>query len=73
MQKPVNIMLCSKCNREVFPIEGVTSLYQKGCYWCVHCVTILKYENGIPVVDNMSEGKLISDYKGELYEREAKD
>lgn len=50
---------CSTCDREIIPVEGVTATWQRGYWWCAHCVNLIGYENGEPIVAFPSRGKLI--------------
>jgi len=50
---------CATCGRTVIPGDGVTAIYDRGYYWCCHCVQIDHWKDGVPVVAFPSVGKLI--------------
>lgn len=52
-------MQCSTCGKKVIVIEGVTALKDRGYWWCAHCVDTLAFDEGKPVVNFPSKGKLI--------------
>lgn len=55
----VERMYCEQCDEWIVPLEGVTALFQMGCWWCAKHCNILCYNNGKPIVDFPSDGKLL--------------
>ena len=53
--------ICSDCGNRVLPVEGVSAVYARGYWWCVHCVEG-HFANGVFLVDEFpAKGKMIPD------------
>jgi ribosomal protein L37AE/L43A len=50
--------VCETCGREVVPVEGVSAVWERGYWWCAHCVSF-EYVDGSTVVKFPSAGKLL--------------
>lgn len=50
---------CLKCGPNyVIPVDGVNAIFQRGYWWCTKHVNISHWDNGKPIVDFPSEGKM---------------
>jgi hypothetical protein len=59
MSQPTSIRLqCSKCGATVIPVEGVSSIYDRGYLWHAECCNVF-FESGQPRVAFPSTGKLL--------------
>lgn len=49
---------CDECKEWITPVEGVTAIYSRGCWWCAKHAAIYMQE-GEAFIDFPSKGKLI--------------
>lgn len=52
------IMWCDECRDWLIAVDGVTAIYDHDAWWCAKHVKIHSWENGKPIVDFPSPGKL---------------
>lgn len=54
----ISQLTCNTCNETIILVEGVTAIFSRGYWWHTKCCDF-DFEDGKPIVEFLSKGKLI--------------